>query len=560
MSMTYYGPGTGTKEMFYQQLVDSPPSVIAIDTETISLKERLPIGFAIATSPYEAWWFSSYPESDLEIQALVGILTNPNIKKVYANVMFDIRVQPLIFQDSFQADESNISDILVMARILGHTHASVSDLAPEIGRHTDDAKVMLDEYGAKTMLELPPELVASKCANDAMVTLDLYFHLAPQIEQLDGLSPDYMQVESEVIPILVDMSQRGLAIDQHARERMELRMEEDRDFYKKMCAEHDFNPGSGMQTGYILAKRGNFLPMTKSKRQLKTDEETLETIDDPLAAAVLGYKRANSILTKYLYPLRGLERIYTEYGVDTEVGRTKSSNFNMQNIPAASSRIGIDVRQIFLPDSGLFSTGDFSQLHLRFLAHQAGDREMKRVYEDGKDGGDIHISTMLKIHRPRSIAKIINYAIPYGGDPHTLAKQLHTKDLRWCSKLIDEWFDAYPDAAEYIREARRYALRHNKSLPTLFGRQIAIPEEINRWNRIDTAAMERKGANYPILGSDGEVIKRALIICSHHKLPLAVQVHDSITADGDCTFPSEALESLAPCPTPFAIDKSERWK
>lgn len=556
---TYYGSQQVTKDLFYQQLIDSPPPIIAIDTETVSLKERLPIGFAIAVSPNDAWWFNSYPESDLEIQMLAGLLTNPNIKKVYANCMFDVRVQPLIFQD-FQVDESNIADVLVMARICGRTQASLHSLAAEAGRDAQDAKDLLAEYGKQTMTDLPADVVSAKCANDAMVTLALYHHFAPQIAALDGLSPDYLDVESKVIPVLVDMSQRGLTIDQEARAAMERKMEEDRDFYKGLCTEHDFNPGSGMQTGYILAKRGNFLPFTKTKKQLKTDEETLETLDDPLAAIVLGYKRANSILTKYLYPLRGKDKLYTEYGLDTEVGRTKSSDFNMQNIPAASSRIGIDVRHIFVPDSGVFTTGDYSQLHLRFLAHVSGDTEMRRVYEEGEDGGDIHISTMNKIHKPRAIAKICNYAIPYGGDPHTVAKQLKTKNLRYCSDLIDDWFDAYPGAAEWVKEARRYALRHGKSLPTLFGRQIAIAEEWNKWGKLDTAAMERKGANYPILGSDGEVMKRALITCASYKLPLAVQVHDSISCDGDITFPIGELENIAPVKLPFEVDKSERWK
>ena len=558
MPVLHFGNQSVSKELFYSQLVDNPPNMIAIDVETISLKEKLPIGFAIATSPTEAWWFDCYPERDLEIEVLISLMSNPNIKKVYANVMFDIRVQPLIFQN-FAFDESNIVDVLVLARLLGRTSARVTDLATEIGRQAQDVKDLLEEYNAITMLDLPHEVVAAKCANDAMVTLALYHHFEPMISTLD-LSADYLDVERQVIPILVDMSQRGLAIDQDARAVMEHKMETDRNYYKDICAEHDFNPGSGMQSGYILAKRGSFLPLTKSKKQYKTDEETLELMtDDPLATVILGYKRANSILTKYLYPLRGKERSYTEYGLDTEVGRTKSSDFNMQNIPSATSRVGIDVRHIFIPDTGTFTTGDFSQIHLRFLMHMSGDKEMERVYLEGKDDGDIHISTSKKIHKPRPIAKIINYAIPYGGDPRTLAKQLKTRDLKWCSGLIDEWFYAYPDAAEWIREARRYAVRHGKALPTLFGRQIAIPEEFNRWGGLNKDAMERKGANYPILGSEGEVLKRALIICANYKLPLAVQAHDSITLDGDCEFPVEALESFAPVRLPFEVSKSERW-
>lgn len=559
MTIQYYGPATATKELFTSQLIDNPPPVIAIDTETIDLKEKFPIGFAIATSPNEAWWFDCLPERDLEIELLQSLMSDSSIRKVYANCMFDLKVQELIFLN-YQFDTRNIVDILTWARLLGRTNASVGVLAGEINREAQSIPDLLAEYGTKSMLDLPHEVVASKCAVDAVVTLALHNYLEPQVAAIEGLSEDYFDVERKVIPILVDMSQRGLAIDQEARATMQAKLEVDRDYYRGVCAEYDFNPGSGMQAGYILAKRGSFLPLTAGKKQYKSDEETLDLLDDPLATVILGYKHATSILTKYLYPMAKMERLFTDYGIDTEVGRTKSSNFNMQNIPSASSRVRIDVRHICYPDTGTFTTGDYSQEHLRILMHMSGDREMERVYYDGKDGGDIHISTMNKINKPRAIAKILNYSTPYGGSPQMLAITLKTKDIRWCSSLIDDWFDAYPDAAEWIRAARRYGFEHGKSMPTLFGRQIAIQEEWTKYGKLNRDAMERKGVNYPILGSDGEVMKRALIICDEYELPLAVTVHDSITCDGDIEFPVSRLESFAPVHIPFEVERSERWK
>ena len=560
MSVQYYGPQTATKELFNSQLIDNPPPVIAIDTETIDLDEKLPIGFAIATSPNEAWWFTCLPEYDLEIALLQSLMTNPAIRKVYANCMFDLKVQELIFLD-YAFDTRNIVDILTWARLLGRTNARVTDLADEVGRVVQNAADLLAEYGVKSMLNVPREAVASHCATDATATLALHNHLEPMVAQIEGLSHDYLEVERKVIPILVDMSQRGLAIDQEARATMQAQIEVDQDYYRRICVEdYDFNPGSGMQRGYVLAKRGSFLPLTKTKKQYKTDESTLELLDDPLATIILGYSHATSILTKYLYPMAKMERLYTDYGIDTEVGRTKSSRFNMQNVPSEKTISGMNVRHICYPDTGTFTTGDFSQEHLRILMHFSGDREMQRVYYDGKDGGDIHLSTAAKIRKPREIAKPVNYIIPYGGSPTALAKKLKTKDLRYCSSLIDAWFDAYPDAAEWIRAAREYGYAHRKSMPTLFGRQIAIPEEWSRFGKLDIDGMKRKGVNYPILGSDGEVMKRALIICEEHKLPLAVTVHDSITCDGDVEFPVSELESIAAVHLPFEVDKSERWR
>jgi DNA polymerase I len=545
MTVLYFGPDHATKELFNQHLVESPPQFISIDTETISLKERLPIGFAIAVSPSEAWYFKVYPEPDPEIAMLKPLLANPNIKKIMHNCMFDVRVMALALP--YQMDDSNIADTNVMARLLGKAETKLGILAEEVGLKAQDAPSILLEYNAKSMLEIPPEALAAKCANDAKVALALFYEYLPQIDL------DYFKVEMAVIPILIDMSQRGLKIDQDSRAVEETRLETDKAYYKSVCAEEDFNPGSGQQTGYVLAKRGNFLPFTKSRRQLKTDEDTLQFVDDPLATVVLGYKKANSLLTKYIYPLRGLDRIYTEYGLDTVVGRTNSSNFNMQNIPE-------HLRQIFVPDSGTYTTGDFSQEHLRILMHFSGDKQMERVYNEGEMGGDIHAYYAKKKGLPRYIAKVINYAIPYGATPFVIRAQTKIRDIRKCSQYLDEWFDTFRDAAAWIRGAKEYGLQHHKSLPTLFGRQIAIPDELTKYGKLDLEAMGRKAVNYPILGSDGEVMKRALIICAAHGLPLAVQVHDSITCDGDIEFPVEQLESIAPVRIPFMVEKSPRWK
>lgn len=567
MPVTYYGPKTVTKQLFREQLIDNPPPVIAIDTETISNNEKIPILFAVATAPNEAWTFDVFPEAAEEISLLKSLMNNKSINKVYANVMFDLKVEELIFQD-YPYDYSNITDILTWARILGHIRAGVNDIAAYIGKSTENAGEMMKAAGVKTMLGLPREQVAAKCAHDAMVTLDIYHYLKPQIEAVEGLSPDYIQVERDVIPVLVDLSQHGLRVDQDYRSFLEKKMEEERDYYYNICMDdYDFNPGSGKQAGYVLAvERGVRLPPTKSKKQYKTDEDTLQFVDDPLATVILGFKHANSILTKYLYPLRGVDYAYTNYGIDTEVGRTKSSGdkeegrFNLQNIPSDSTKVGVDVRGCFLPDNGMFTSGDYSQMHLRFLMHMSGDREMERVYYDGMDGGDIHNATSRKIGRKRAIAKTINFAIPYGATAQAVSVNAKIKDRKFCQQLIDEWLSAYPDAAAWLHEAAKYAEHHNKSLPTLFGRQIAIPDEWTRWGKLDVEAKHRKGQNYPVLGSDGEVIKRGLIVCAKHELPLAATVHDSITCDGDIEFPIFELENIAPFRIPFEVEKTERWK
>ena len=95
MPVQYYGEGNANERM--QRLLDSPPSAISIDVETISLKERHPLGFAIATSPTEAFYFQLHPDPPLKaLEAIKPILASAMITKVAHNWMFDMSVFPLI--------------------------------------------------------------------------------------------------------------------------------------------------------------------------------------------------------------------------------------------------------------------------------------------------------------------------------------------------------------------------------------------------------------------------------------------------------------------------------
>lgn len=536
MTVSYYGHKEVSRELFNEQLVDSPPSAIAVDAETISLKERMPIGFSIATTPDDAWYFRLYPEVDKEVEFVLPLLNNPSIKKVFHNAMFDLRALPL----AIKLDRTNIADTNVMARLLGRTETRLVDLAIEVNMSAQSAAEMLGK--GQTMLDLPTEAVAAKCANDTKVTLALYHKYLPLIDQ------KYFAVEMEVIPILVDVSLRGLAFDEKDRARLEAKLEDEVAYYKRLCTEEDFSPSSNQQVGYILAKRGNFLPFTKSRKNLQVNEEQLEFLEDPLAALVLNFRKANKLLTTYIKPLRGETRIYTEYNLDAVVGRISSSSRNLQNIPPG------EPRNIFVPDSGMFTTADYSQEHLRIIMHMSGDRQMRRVYEEGEMDGDIHSFTARELNIPRRLAKVINFAIPYGGTPRTVSVQAKIKDMQKCSRYLDRWFETFPDAAEWIKGVQADGLRNGWAEPTLFGRKIKLPIDENE------DAIRRKAVNYPIIGTDGEIMKRALILCKD--LPMAVTVHDSITFDGDVEdqIPVEQLEHVAPVDTPIKISKSRRWE
>jgi DNA polymerase-1 len=431
-------------------------------------------------------------------------------------------------------------------------------LAIEVNKETTPAREILAKYKTKSMLDIPLDVVSKHCADDSRCTLALYHHYLPHI------NPTYFAVEMAVVPILIQMGLRGVKFSEPDRAEMETKLEADLAYYSNMIKSLGVdNPNSGQQVGFILAKRGNFLPLTKSRKQLKTDEDTLEFIDDPLAQIVLSHRQNSKLLTTYIRPLAGKDRIYTNYNLDARVGRISSSAMNVQNLPGKSPTrprvVHYNVRNIIMPDSGMFTTGDYAQEHLYIIMHLSGDKQMEKVYIEGYMNGDIHSFTAQEIFgtvtpNTRKISKTLNYAIAYGATPKTISQQSKIQDVGKCKEFLDKWFKTFRDAAEWIKGAQREGIRDGWSLPTLFGRRIKLPEDEGE------EGMKSKAINYPVQGSDGEIMKRALIICDRHKLPLAVTVHDSITLDGDCEFPVDELEHIAPVRIPFEVSKTIRWE
>ena len=549
---TYYSglPDADPKERF-QFWLDHPPSVIVLDVETVSLDEKHPLGFGLAVGPDEAFYFDLQEPDEDKLRAITPWLQDIRIRKLAHNWMFDMAVFPLIPVVGSALNRANIWDTNVAARLLGYQETALPMLVLDLFQEQiSSAKDLLHKHSAKTMMGVPRAEVAEHCLSDVKMCYRLYLQWREQIEKE---YPEYFYIEMQVIPILIDMSMRGVAIDQKARQELVDKYQLDIDFYRTVVQGYGIdNPGSSQQVGYMLGKRGNFLPLTRSKRQLATDEANLEFLDDPMAAAVLGYRHATKFKSTYLDPLADTDRFYTEYFMDTVVGRLNSRNRNIQNIP-------LDARYMMLPDSGVFTTADYSQEHLYILAQASQDRDMLKVmYHPDKKKRDIHLYTAEKMSVPRQLAKTLNYAVIYGATAKVVSEQAKIKDTRRCQRLIEDWFHTFKGAADWIHYAQEEGLRTGWALPTLFKRRIKLPPE-------NDDAMRRKAVNYPILGSDGEVIKRAILLCHKRGLGppvMAITVHDSLAWDGDVAerLPVEELEHIPGYQIPLEVKTTLRWE
>jgi DNA polymerase I-like protein with 3'-5' exonuclease and polymerase domains len=215
-----------------------------------------------------------------------------------------------------------------------------------------------------------------------------------------------------------------------------------------------------------------------------------------------------------------------------------------------------------MPDSGLWISGDYAQEHLYIIANRSKDPDMLKLYYDPQFEGkrDIHQFVADELHISRKIAKTINYALAYGATAKTLSEQAHIKDLRQCASLLDKWFSRFRTAGNWIKAIQEEGMRNGWAVETLFGRRIKLPDE-------SEDSMKRKAVNYPVLGSDGEVMKRALLLSARRGLrppQLAITVHDSISWDTQDTAKvyaiKDEIEMIPGFRVPFEIKECFRWE
>lgn len=100
-------------------------------------------------------------------------------------------------------------------------------------------------------------------------------------------------------------------------------------------------------------------------------------------------------------------------------GRMSSAAPNFQNFSKAEPRM----RGLFIPKPNYtFITADFDQIELRVIAALAREQKMIDVI---LSGGDLHALTASEVGVTRTVAKMTNFLIVYGGGAKALAEKAH---------------------------------------------------------------------------------------------------------------------------------------
>jgi len=260
-------------------------------------------------------------------------------------------------------------------------------------------------------------------------------------------------------------------------------------------------------------------------------------------------------------------------------GRLSSSDPNLQNIPIRTE-LGREIRRAFVADRGnVLISADYSQIELRVLAHLSGDEALIDAFTRGED---IHDRTALKVFGPNSAlskhelrrrAKIINYALLYGKQAFTLAKDIGVSREE-AQAFINAYFAGFPSVRAFIDGLLAEA-RATGVVKTMFGRRRLVPN-INNKNGQVRAAAERETSNMPIQGSAADILKRAMIDV-HTAMPrvaggrarMILTVHDELlfevpkaAAEESAAAVRELMQSAVKLTVPLTVDVGigENWK
>jgi DNA polymerase-1 len=520
-------------------------SIVAVDTETVSLVDKSMIGLAIAPSPDYAVWFKE--DSPLFMSAL-AILRNPNVTKVFHNSKFDFDVL-----EPYGIDETNFEDSEILAYTL-NLPQKLYNLAGSMGRWAPQKFLDLVYPKGGTMLDIynaDPDYTIQKCCIDASLTLWCWHELYPNMV-------DSYWIDRDIVHILRRMEDAGVRVNQESVNEFYRELEVQTSYMRQLIQTKGCDPNSNMQVGIALAQRGWRLPYTKSKRQLKVDEKTLNRVDDPLAYAILHYREKAKLLSTYAQPLLGIDRAYTHYN-NTRVitGRLSSSNpINMQNIPHY-------FRGVFLADD-YFASLDASQIELRTIAYLAQDKVMMAAFDNGMD---IHAETMNRMgiagnvsdpKNARTLAKTLNFAVTYLAEEETIIENAKKQgiiiSMPQATDFKNRYFQTYTGIRDYI-EAQKFQITKYNYVTTLYGRvRRADPYKIADPKM--GASVIRELFNMPVQGTASEIIKKMMVRAERYDL--RIQVHDELVYDGG--YPAACLMAgVAPFETPLELKVGKSW-
>jgi DNA polymerase-1 len=584
-------------------------NIIAVDTETTGLNPwgsyarygfypARPFAFSFCdekgNTAYIRWEVNPktrqvIPERKT-LKAMSQLLGDPSIVKVGHNLMFDIRMSR---KSGIKFNWKLINDTQFMAHVYtggGLKNYKLKYLSEIfLGISDQDQKDLLDSVKA-TRRKVKnknwklataethgtgyinsdywlgnPELCKKYATLDAERTMLLYLGFIKYLQKYPELEKIYLS-EIKLAKAVYKMEHRGVKIDK-------LHLIELKKYYEKYAKswlkkahklggqDLNFNSPKQMVEKFCHEKK------YKTKKKTKTGQPSIDNAElqrlaeiqkDPLAKAILEYKGAMGMITKFINPYNKfmvkqknnwvLHPNFRQCGPIT--GRFSCSDPNLMQVADEKSikkkaDIALKPRELFCPRPGyIWYLPDFSQMEVWVFAFQAKDKIMTKALLSGKDFHSITAEYIWGEYpdwernkkKYRKKGKTMMFLKQYGGGVRA-ASELLNCSAQEAQDTIDIFDRRLPGVNMFI-EKISYQAEIEGDIKNAFGRAYKIDRD-----------QYYKAVNYLVQGTCADLMKRAMIRLdkffrkNHTDCHLLLTLHDELIIEVPRALHSKTLQN-----------------
>jgi DNA polymerase I-like protein with 3'-5' exonuclease and polymerase domains/uracil-DNA glycosylase len=431
-----------------QFLLDEPPEVIGLDTETtglswyddqthvITVQISWARGQAVAV-PVDPVYWPEWQGAGRQRAKLVGqlkaLLENPAVKKTGHNLKFDVQMlSKLGINLRGWTDDTQLLAFALDENMMQKSlDECVRRWVPEMAGYADEFNREVDK---SNMRAVPRDKMLTYSCGDADAALRL-FHTTHDMLRRDRQQYNlYRRIMMPAIQTFCDRVERqGMLVDQERLRSFEVEVaqwvtQSYDDLIRKvppLVRRKHMEVKNGLAFSrpsfvkdILFTREGfNLTPTvyTKSTRKLPLDQREPSTStkdhlpyfadqqDDAgeFVRGLIDHQKTEKLLGTYIkgfYKYIGEDgRIHPSYKLHgTNTGRTASDNPNGQNFPKRG-RWAKSYQKIFTPTPGFRLVNcDLSQIELRIAAWMANERRMLEIY---REDGDIHTATAQAVSR-----------------------------------------------------------------------------------------------------------------------------------------------------------------
>lgn len=465
-----------------------PPGPITVDIETTSLNPFLPESrihsMAVCQNPDKvyAWKYHESMKEDIAemirkhpIIAQRATFEGSWIRQhigVPIRVHFDTKI------GSYVIDENEQSGLKYQAiKVLG-----VEPWVEEMDFANPDMEVLLPYNARDTCYE-------ERLYNERDVP---FLKENPKVARL------LKYIVFPAIEVFSDVIWRGFHIDEESAMEKIGTCDEKLEYWGEKIDEiagYHVNPGSPKQMTRLLYEELELTcPVLTKKGAKSSSEAALIRLDNhPIVEPALEWRKYKKYKSTYLLPwVKKGPILHANYGFsDTDTGRLNST---MVATKRGEKKLGANLHQC--PRDGFIRNlitarypdwvvvvADWSQIELRLVAHESGDKTMTEIFNAGED---IHYATAKTLVRGKEIdketrkrAKAVNFGFVYGMFPpkfRKYAKEKFSLDIskKESERFREAFFDKYDGLIPWHKKVESWVSRHGY-IDSVFGRRRHLP-------------------------------------------------------------------------------------